>query len=1222
MQKIRSLNKPPFHTTLAANDRICFQILFSHHGTLTSEFVRATLCPLDAIAVKILEIAQSSAFQRKCLLLNSTPKDRKTFDHAFVPPYKVCTMSLDVLKESQIDELTKILQKLKVFHYVLPCKSIFIFGHGTCMEALRIKCAEKNITIPIGRKQGSLQVTFEGLESEPRNDSNGFLIRESIGEISREMVQIFNCPGLLDENGKANSEVVDYLVDNFAADNFSRQYVRCEDSHAAAVLAFDIPTRLADKIPVSFVIGNHAPFVIHFLAPLMKPERFVSVVHPAEDKTDAFMNSFKDPEKRHSKVSSVAPIPSNQSSWARFQAVAPHLFVNNHEVSIPCSTLDESFPFVFIASPISADEFEAISSYFAEEPRYFQHHSWIPALLTLPVDKCLHKSDAGPGVYHIRMRSWHPANINQPRQEAGRIVVGRSNAFRLLVYEHADLVVFVPAGGALLDLFDDPHSIGILRHKAIPKEDVSFDFTTRPDAVTSRSPLVPTQWTQNDYFHATRSEHVEEEVIEYIEYIPTALDEEDDTTDTPVMGDSDQPHSLTTAANGNLTNTVGVYHTEGNPASQQPQNNDIKMNQGHSSDDKLMPSTIQFLLQADSSQISDSGKGQDCVKPSGASNTGKSVSCTRGNRGKSVGERLDNEAEPASAVKPIVPLASSTNKDSNMPSTTKEAMQEAPSKTTQLVLQRIVEVKDFIAKDASLNAMSFTPTDIERAATFLLHLPDVSCFYVAATRLLSKAGWRKEHQLQDDDLQSFVLKEVAKGWTLAKGRYNSKFTRFHLALVLGAYSSLNPLCIDSVADAILNIVAHMISSYHSVFCAEVGHKCPTCSKSHKWFTPFFESTLESYDGIDEEMLPRIFLQCVPESESFPRGDACCVSSYCPQVIQEASIKLVNLQFHGCELPNVSKYPVILSADPFVIDATTWIACSVVVHTLPNHFYILERLDRGSNAYNPSFFKHDNASGLQKGCVRVKAEDRIVAILFRKTDVKPLWPNARCTKKPPGGPQNNANPGSCLTSNKNARSTKTSLDSAKSTKQAKKRAIPVGKFTSHTLQLSPLLNKKRRRFSSLKPDENSKGNQTASIFSQAIQSAVGIPVPDSDEELAHEQVQSILHQHLQNTDDPISQFSSPESNKNLLISTVVISLLVQLQKANTISHLMPTVHRQLKGSHWALLFLRLVTMPRKELPYYHRKELLLKGSHRALFLLKWSILQRMMQRAVQSISLVS
>ena len=33
---------------------MCLQILFSHHGSLTSEFVRTTLCPLDAIATKIL----------------------------------------------------------------------------------------------------------------------------------------------------------------------------------------------------------------------------------------------------------------------------------------------------------------------------------------------------------------------------------------------------------------------------------------------------------------------------------------------------------------------------------------------------------------------------------------------------------------------------------------------------------------------------------------------------------------------------------------------------------------------------------------------------------------------------------------------------------------------------------------------------------------------------------------------------------------------------------------------------------------------------------------------------------------------------------------------------------------------------------------------------------------------------------------------------------------
>ena len=691
--------------------------------------------------------------------------------------------------------------------------------------------------IPIGRKQGSLQVTFDGREGDPLNDPNGYLIRENIGLISREVVQIFNRPGLLDDNGSANPEILDYLVENFAADNFSRQYVRCEDSYAAAVLAFDIPTRLAEKIPGSFVFKDHEPYVIHFLAPLMNPERSVSVLHPSEDKTDAFMNSFRDPEKRQSKVSSVAPIPNNQSSWARFQAVLPHLFLNDQENSIPCSTLDESFPLVFIASPISAEEFEAISTYFAEEPRYFQHHSWIPALLALPVDKSIPKSNAGPGVYHLRMRSWQPTNINQPRQEAGRIVVGRSNALRLLVYEHADLVVFVPAGGALLDLFDDSHSLAIMRHKAISKENVCFDFTSRPEAGTSRNSSNSAQWTQNDFFVSAHSEHVDEEATEHI---PTVLDDLDDDKASPTLEVNSVPPSLSAAADSNHPNHVEPYQTGDISLLKQPQNTDINMDKCcYSSDDKQLPSTFQLLDQPNSAKVDNPNNSQNSAKPSGVSSVVEAVSYTRSHRGKFGCEGQNSEAPPVEVGKTIVSLGLAAAKDNNLPSSAKEAAQEVPSTDTRLVLQRIVEVKDFIAQDPSLNAMSFTDRDIERAATFLLHLPDVSCFYVAATRLLSKAGWKKKHQLQDDDLQSFVLKEIAKGWTLAKGRTRSKFTRFHLALVLGAYSSLNPLRIDSVSDAIVNIVDNMIPSYHSVFCAEVEHSCPGCARSHKWFTPFF-----------------------------------------------------------------------------------------------------------------------------------------------------------------------------------------------------------------------------------------------------------------------------------------------------------------------------------------------------------------------------------------------
>ena len=226
------------------------------------------------------------------------------------------------------------------------------------------------------------------------------------------------------------------------------------------------------------------------------------------------------------------------------------------------------------------------------------------------------------------------------------------------------------------------------------------------------------------------------------------LDDVDDTKATPTVEVNCVPSSLPVAGDGNQPNHVESYHAGKTSLSKQPQNTDIDMNKcGHSSDDKQLPSTLQLLLQPDSSQVNNPNNDQNSAKPSSVSSVVEGVSCTRGHRGEFLGEGRNNEASLAEVGKTIVPLALSTAKDNNLQSSAKEATQEVPSTDTRLVLQRIVEVNDFIAKDPSLNAMSFTPTDIERAATFLLHLPDVSCFYVAATRLLSKAGWRKEHQL-------------------------------------------------------------------------------------------------------------------------------------------------------------------------------------------------------------------------------------------------------------------------------------------------------------------------------------------------------------------------------------------------------------------------------------------------------------------------------------------
>ena len=97
--------------------------------------------------------------------------------------------------------------------------------------------------------------------------------------------------------------------------------------------------------------------------------------------------------------------------------------------------------------------------------------------------------------------------------------------------------------------------------------------------------------TQNDFFFASHSEQVEEEVAEHI---PTVLADLNDTKASPTLEVNSVPSSLPAAVVSNHSNHVESYQAWNISLSKQPQNTDINMNEGgHSSDDKQLPSTIQ-----------------------------------------------------------------------------------------------------------------------------------------------------------------------------------------------------------------------------------------------------------------------------------------------------------------------------------------------------------------------------------------------------------------------------------------------------------------------------------------------------------------------------------------------------------------------------------------------------------------------------------------------------
>ena len=762
-------------------------------------------------------------------------------------------------------------------------------------------------------------------------------------------------------------------------------------------------------------------------------------------------------------------------------------------------------------------DFDAIATYFAEEQRYFQNHSWISSLLQLPLERSLNPEKAGPGIYHVRFKSFRHTNINQPRFEAGRVAIGRNTALKLLVFEHADMVVYVPPMGTLLDLFDEHHSFFILNHRAIAKDDVSFKFEVPQGHYDTSAPTRTNPWTQNDFLPATNPKDSEPIVLTHK---ATLVD------DSNVAGSTNSQSPIPSVNVPSHSNTKDKHDAS---VANHP------MEGATTKDDRATMDTTQQLLHSfdDQHPVSKNPKGSVIEKVHNCPNDRAKAISVPTTSANSLAEK--NQQDVKSVAKPSPIGKSSGDKairsdpENKLSSPSHKSSDLKPNSRDPILLQKIVEIRDFVEKTPALSDLNFDDSELERSALFLLHLPDVSCFYVTATRILSKANWTKEHKLQDTDLQSLVLKEIAKGWTLAKYRSKSSFTRFHLALVLGAYTSIDPLNIDSVADAVSNIMEHMIPGYHGVFCAEVASECSICAETCRWKTPFFESTLESYESLDSNLLPAIFTQSIPAWEKCPGMNLCCSTNSSFRVVQEASIKIVNLQYHSCQLPSVRLHPLILGADSFTIGLTSWIACAVVIHTTPNHFYTIERLDHGHNAYDLAFLRHDNASGIQKGTVTFKDKDVIVAVVFRQCTFKPLWPNAyrphvKCRDHK--SKDNTAVSVPVTRSGKpSTKQDKQDRDTKHVTKQLKKRSGPMVKFHQHALQLSPML-KKRRRFDVFNSSDGNVPRQESSIFaSSELNRAAAIPVPASDEEPTAEGGCVNPADNPFRSEDPISQFPS-------------------------------------------------------------------------------------------------
>lgn len=114
--------------------------------------------------------------------------------------------------------------------------------------------------------------------------------------------------------------------------------------------------------------------------------------------------------------------------------------------------------------------FRQIIEVLARSKDHFEHLSWIRKCPNQPAVSASEIFQGEFGIYHKKLLAQSAIPIKQPSREGIRFISSASNSVQVLVYEIAELIVFLPEGFRLSHMFDSVTNIKVLRKKTAKSE--------------------------------------------------------------------------------------------------------------------------------------------------------------------------------------------------------------------------------------------------------------------------------------------------------------------------------------------------------------------------------------------------------------------------------------------------------------------------------------------------------------------------------------------------------------------------------------------------------------------------------------------------------------------------------------------------------------------------------------------------------------------------------
>lgn len=253
----------------------------------------------------------------------------------------------------------------------------------------------------------------------------------------------------MSQDGLVNASLCSLLNQAFSASHIRSAVAHVQDKGQQKVVALIAAPDILPSIPNIFRDHNGENRIIQYKQPEVHVSEQTSNIYVKETRADHHVGAHIKGLHQGARLSGFFPMPANDLSRRRCSQL--QLFnLDLGRKDVHRNTLDEFVPMCLVSLELSMQEASQLLNIMLYERNILDHHSiFLTCSIFKPVAyppesavvKALPDTEC---IVHCRLDKGQQLKVLQPRFERGRVSKCINNVLQLTVYDHTNLLLFLP----------------------------------------------------------------------------------------------------------------------------------------------------------------------------------------------------------------------------------------------------------------------------------------------------------------------------------------------------------------------------------------------------------------------------------------------------------------------------------------------------------------------------------------------------------------------------------------------------------------------------------------------------------------------------------------------------------------------------------------------------------------------------------------------------------